>query len=115
MEVICVLCDEKLKFAELLERDKSQMRGVRLDLAGGNTPAWRGESGIAASPHAVGTTKVRDAGVCADARARKGHQMLAVDYPTGDCLNPFFEELCFVHEVFLVWRYVLLSTLVDTR
>ena len=99
MEVIRVLRNQELEFAELLERDQSQVRGVGPDLARGNTPSRRREAGVAPGPHPVGATEIRDAGVGADACAREGDQVLALNYPLSYCLNLLFQELSFVHDV----------------
>jgi hypothetical protein len=70
---------------------------VGLDLARWNPPPWRGQASVALRPHSVGAAKVRNAGVGADARAREGDNVLALNDPSSDCLDVLFEALFLGH------------------
>src|SRR5918998_4233406 len=60
------------------------MGRVWLDLVRGDPPPWRRQPGVAPRPHPVGTAKVGDAGVGADARPRESDEVLALDDPPSD-------------------------------
>lgn len=63
---------------------------VGLDPAWGNPPPWCWQAGVAPGPHSIGASKVGDAGVGTDTRAREGDDALGTDYPSGDRLDlPF--------------------------
>jgi hypothetical protein len=90
MEVIGVLRDEEPELAEPLELDEGQVGCVGLDPARRNPPPWRRQAGVAPRPHPVGAAKVGDARVGADARAREGDDMLALNDPASDLLDVLF-------------------------
>jgi hypothetical protein len=91
MEVIGVLRDQKPELSEPLEFNEGQVGGVGLDLARRNSPSRPGKAGVTPRPHAVGAAKVGDAGVSADARAREGDDVLALNDPPSNRLNVLFE------------------------
>jgi hypothetical protein len=99
VEVICVLRDEELELSELLELDERAVGCVGFNLARWNPPPWRRQAGVAPRPHAVRAAKVRDAGVGADASAREGDEVLALDDPPSDCADVLFKDLFVVHGI----------------
>ena len=66
---------------------------VGLDPAWGNPPPWCWQAGVAPRPHSIGASKVGDAGVGTDTRAREGDDALGTDYPSGDRLDLPFAAL----------------------
>jgi hypothetical protein len=76
VEVVGVLGDEKPEFAEPLELEECQMGGVGPYLIRWDAPPWGRKSSIAPRPNPLGTTKVGDARVGADAGASKGDDVL---------------------------------------
>jgi hypothetical protein len=84
VQVVGVLRDEEPELAEPLEFDKGDVRRVRLDSVRRYSPAWRRKSRGASRPHPVGTAEVGYAGVGADARAREGDDVVALDDPPSD-------------------------------
>ena len=98
MEVIGVLSDEELELAELLKLDESQVGGVGLHLVWRNPPLRRWQAGVTSRPHPARTAKVRDAGVGADASAREGDNVLALNDSASDGLDVLLEALFLGHD-----------------
>src|SRR5215218_2171727 len=69
------------------------MGSVRLDPVRRNPPPRRRQAGIPPCPHALGTPEVGDAGVGADARAREGDDVFALDDPPSDRFDVFVEAI----------------------
>jgi hypothetical protein len=97
VEVIGILRDEEPELAQPLELDEGQVGRVGFDPARRNPPPWRWQAGVAPRPHPLGAAKVGDAGVGADARAREGDDVLALNGPSSDRLDVFFESAFFGH------------------
>jgi hypothetical protein len=93
MKVIGVLRDEELEFAEPLELDEGQVGSIGRNLVWRDPPPRCWQSSIAPRPHPVGTTKVGNAGVGADACTRKGDKMLELHDPASNGLDVLSEVL----------------------
>jgi hypothetical protein len=87
VEVIGVLGDEELELAESLQLGEGEVGCVGSDLVARNPPLRRGQAGVASGPHPVGAAEIGDAGVSADAGARKGDDVLGVEDPTRELLD----------------------------
>jgi hypothetical protein len=98
VEVVGVLRDEEPELAEPLELDEGQVGCVGLDLARRDPPPWRWKACVASCPYTLGTTKVWDARVGADTRAREGDDILGPSDPPGDRLD-VLEALFVCHAI----------------
>src|SRR5215208_1663824 len=72
---------------------------VGLELARWNPPPRRRQASVAPRPHPVRAAKVGDARVGADAGAREGDDVLALNDPSSDRLDALFEALFLGHGI----------------